>query len=271
MIDLQNKPPWYAPRVNSASKVPAIAYGGPKVPPDEPSPESIKITESLVLLEFVADLYPNAHLLPADPVQRARARFFVEAVSTKLVPAWMTLKSGAPESSQAFLDTIESIQALLPPQGFAIGEYSIADISVAPFIARAHVALGNEIGAYAVGEGKKILEALQQPRFARFQKYWADLQVRPSFQATFNKASLVVCRWPSDRVNLTLWPPYRITSLRSIRGASVTCVRSNDYFNFRSVSTFDALSYFLRNQVFATDHSAVRRCAVNAAACGTLQ
>ena len=107
MIDLQNKPAWYAPKVNSASKVPAIAYGGPKVPPDQPSPESIKITESLVLLEFVADLYPNAHLLPADPVQRARVRFFVEAVSTKLVPAWMTLlKSGAPESSQAFLDAI---------------------------------------------------------------------------------------------------------------------------------------------------------------------
>ncbi|EPT05800.1 hypothetical protein FOMPIDRAFT_127125 [Fomitopsis schrenkii] len=168
VIDLQNKPAWYAPRVNLASK---------------PSPESVKLTESLVLLEFVADLYPNTHILPADPVQRARARFFVEAVSTKLVPAWMTLlKSGTPESSQAFLNAID-----LPPQGFAIGEYSIADISVAPFVARAHVALGNEIGAYAVGEGKRNLEALHQPRFARFQKYWADLQARPSFQATFNK------------------------------------------------------------------------------------
>lgn len=202
MIDLQNKPAWYAPKVNSASKVPAIAYGGPKVPPDQPSSESVKITESLVLLEFVADLFPNSRLLPADPVQRARARFFVEAVSTKLVPAWMTLlKSGTPESSQAFLNAVESIQALLPPQGFAIGEYSIADISVAPFVARAHVALGNEIGAYAVGEGKKILDALQQPRFSRFQTYWADLQARPSFQATFNKVRPAVRRRMVGRRN----------------------------------------------------------------------
>ncbi|KAG6805318.1 hypothetical protein H0H93_005077, partial [Arthromyces matolae] len=55
-IDLQNKPEWYATRVNPASKVPAIAYGGPAVAPDDPSPESTKLAESLVLLEFIADL-----------------------------------------------------------------------------------------------------------------------------------------------------------------------------------------------------------------------
>lgn len=46
-IDLQNKPEWYAPKVNPASKVPAVAYGGPAVPADQPSPESTKIAESL--------------------------------------------------------------------------------------------------------------------------------------------------------------------------------------------------------------------------------
>jgi glutathione S-transferase len=46
-IDLQNKPDWYAPKVNPASKVPAIAYGGPDVAPDQPSLESTKIAESL--------------------------------------------------------------------------------------------------------------------------------------------------------------------------------------------------------------------------------
>ena len=72
-------------------KVPAIAYGGPPVPPDQPSPESAKIAESLVLLDFVADLFPDSHLLPKDPVQRARARFFIDTVSTKFVPAWIGL------------------------------------------------------------------------------------------------------------------------------------------------------------------------------------
>lgn len=189
-IDLQNKPEWYAPKVNPASKVPAIAYGGPSVPPDQPSPESVKLAESLILVEFVADLYPDSHLLPADPVQRARARFFIDVVSNKLVAAWGgLLRTGTPEAIQAFVQGIEAVQSLLPAQGFAVGEFSIADVAVAPFVARAHVVLENGIGAFEPGEGKKLLETLQQPRFARFQKYWADLQARPSFQATFDKVS----------------------------------------------------------------------------------
>ncbi|KAG6880625.1 hypothetical protein C0995_005370, partial [Termitomyces sp. Mi166 len=71
-IDLQNKPEWYAPRVNPVSKVPAITYGGPIVPPDNPSPESTKLAESLVLLEFIADLSKPGNLLPTDPVLRAK-------------------------------------------------------------------------------------------------------------------------------------------------------------------------------------------------------
>ncbi|KZT64292.1 glutathione S-transferase [Daedalea quercina L-15889] len=187
-IDLQNKPAWYAPKVNPASKVPALAYGGPPVPPDEPSPASVKLAESLILVEFVADLYPAARLLPADPVQRARARFFVDAVSTKLTPAWNSyLRTGTADARDAFVAAVDAIQGLLPERGFAIGDFSIADIAVAPFLARAYVALGNDIGAYEPGEGARVLDTLQQPRFARFQQYWADLQARPSFQATFDK------------------------------------------------------------------------------------
>ncbi|PCH44668.1 hypothetical protein WOLCODRAFT_139133 [Wolfiporia cocos MD-104 SS10] len=185
-IDLSNKPSWYAPQVNPASKVPAIAYGGPQVPPDQPSPDSTKIAESLILVEFVADLYPHAHLLPSDPVLKAKARFFVDTVSTKLVPAWLAFfRSNGPQ--QAFFDAVAAVQALLPSEGFAVGEYSIADVAVAPFLARAHVALRNEVGAYPVGAGKQVLDTLAEPRFARFQKYWADLQARPNFKATFDE------------------------------------------------------------------------------------
>ncbi|KAI0302796.1 hypothetical protein B0F90DRAFT_1834512, partial [Multifurca ochricompacta] len=63
-IDFRNKPGWYASRVNPASKVPAVAYGNTGSDPENPSSESVKIAESLVLLEFVADLYPDSGLLP---------------------------------------------------------------------------------------------------------------------------------------------------------------------------------------------------------------
>jgi glutathione S-transferase len=114
-------------------QVPAIAYGGPKVPADQPSPQSIKLAESLILVEFVADLYPQSGLLPSDPVVRAQARFFVDAVSTKLIPAYMAwLRKG--ESYENFLKGVEAIQALLPQDApFAVGEaFTVADIAILP-------------------------------------------------------------------------------------------------------------------------------------------
>ncbi|KAI0674677.1 glutathione S-transferase [Trametes maxima] len=188
-IDLQNKPEWYAPKVNPASKVPAIAYGGPDVPADQPSPESVKLAESLILVEFIADLFPESGLLPADPVQRAQARFFIDGVSTKLLPAWFQYSQGK-ASAEEYYKAVEHLQALLPAQGFAVGAYSIADVAITPFLARARVTLLNDLGGYPQGEGPKVLAELTSGngRFARFGKYFDDLLARESFKATFDEA-----------------------------------------------------------------------------------
>ncbi|KAI0654862.1 hypothetical protein C8Q70DRAFT_463241 [Cubamyces menziesii] len=186
-IDLQNKPEWYAPKVNPASKVPAIAYGGPDVPPDQPSPESVKIAESLVLVEFVADLFPESGILPKDPVTRAKARFFIEGVSSKLIPAWYAyfLRNAPVED---FYNALKYVQSLLPEEGFAVGEFSIADIAIAPFLARTRVSLLNEIGKYPEGDGKKVWAHITSGDFARIAKYSEDLFARESFKATFDEA-----------------------------------------------------------------------------------
>src|ERR1700761_1379909 len=103
-IDFNNKPEWFVSRVNRAGKVriistflpprvltrlvrnqvPALVYGSPKSDPENPSAESAKITESLVILEFIADLYPDSGLLPKDPVERARVRFFIDAFTANV-------------------------------------------------------------------------------------------------------------------------------------------------------------------------------------------
>lgn len=187
-VDLKNKPEWYAPKVNPASKVPAVAFGGPKVPADQPAPESTKIAESLVLLEFVSDLYPSANLLPKDPVLRAKARFFIDAVSTRFNPAHGSVLRGN-GSLEDLIKAFENIQALLPPAGgFAVGEWSIADAAWTPFVARMFVALKNDLGTYPIGEGPKALETiLSSPKLERFQRYWKEVSARPSFAATFDE------------------------------------------------------------------------------------
>ncbi|KAJ6454160.1 glutathione S-transferase [Mycena sanguinolenta] len=187
-IDLANKPEWYAPQVNPASKVPAIAYGGPQVSPDQPSPESTKIAESLVLVEFVADLFPDSTILPKDPVLRAKARFFIDAVSTKFLPAYMGPVARG-QSFEPFFAALLDLQALLPTdKTFAVSdEYTIADIAITPFLARMEVWLKNDIGAYKEGEGKKAAEFFfEGDRFARLVRYFNAIKARDSFKATFD-------------------------------------------------------------------------------------
>jgi len=188
-IDLSNKPEWYAPKINPASKVPAITYGGPIVPPDEPSPESHKVAESLVLLDFVADL--SHSLLPKDPILRANARFFMNAVSTEFVPAYISvLFSGAPV--EKFLTSLKPIQALLPAEGFAVGpEFTIADASIAPFLGRMEISLKNDLGPFEEGAALDVWKTFQTDgNYARLRKYLDDIKGRESFKRTFDEELL---------------------------------------------------------------------------------
>ncbi|KAL1679659.1 glutathione S-transferase [Schizophyllum commune] len=193
-IDLSNKPEWY-PSVNPVGQVPAITYGGPDVPPDQPSPESTKLAESLVIIDFFNELAPNHPLLPSDPVLRAKARFFIESFSSRFFPQWFAavLKG---EGFEKLWDALEGLQALLPTSGdttsggkYAVGEeYTLADVAVAPFFARLEVALREDVGGFAEGEGPKAYKVLtEDARFARWREYFANLKERESFKKTWDE------------------------------------------------------------------------------------
>jgi glutathione S-transferase len=115
-------------------------------------------------------------------------RFFIDAVSTKFLPAYMgPLARGQP--FEPFFDALEGLQALLPAdKTYAVGdEYTAADIAVTPFLARMEVWLKNDIGAFKEGEGKKASDYFfSDGRFARIVKYFEAIKARESFKATFD-------------------------------------------------------------------------------------
>ncbi|KAG6833972.1 hypothetical protein H0H93_012857, partial [Arthromyces matolae] len=188
-IDVRDKPDWY-PAVNPAGKVPALTYGGPIVDPTSPSNESAKLAESLVIIEFIADI--SGKLLPSDPVQRAKARFFISTVTDTIVSTFPLVAVPGPASLTKILDSIEKIQSILPAEGFAIGdEFTIADIAVAPFFARLELVLEGDLGAFEEGAGPKTLEILNNDdKFVRYRKYFADIKARESFRTTFDRETL---------------------------------------------------------------------------------
>jgi glutathione S-transferase len=168
-------------------KVPAITYGGPKVHPEQPSSESVKLAESLILVEFIADLHPTSTILPKDPVQRAKARFFVDAVATKLFPAMYSASRGG--SLEEMFKEIEAIQDLLSEGKYAMGDdFTIADISVAPFFGRMNISLED---GYMGEEGKKGYERLKgEKKYEKIWKYIENVTGRESFKDTFDEVSV---------------------------------------------------------------------------------
>ncbi|TBU33386.1 thioredoxin-like protein [Dichomitus squalens] len=185
----RTKPDWYY-QINPRGRIPSIAYGGPDVPPEEPSPESAKLTESLALIEFIADIFPDSGLLPKDPILRAKARGFIQIYDSWIQPPYKSAFFLG-EGTEPILQAIEKLQAALPSTGFAIGQYSIADIAVAPFFVRMLLFLRHGIGAYSQADGDRLREAFASEKFARFRQYVQDLESRPSFQKNWDEAQQV--------------------------------------------------------------------------------
>ncbi|KAI0674673.1 hypothetical protein C8Q78DRAFT_611518 [Trametes maxima] len=189
-IDLSNKPDWYEKKVNPAGgKVPYLVYGGPKLGPDEAPPaESFKTGESLVILEFLNDILPNARLLPTDPTLRAHARLFYITMDAEFVPVFKAFVFGA-ATPEDFLSALEKLQALLPPAGFIAGEWSIADAAFSPFLVRLMLLLKGNIGLFGNGVGAATLKILDSARFARLGRYIEDNVARPSMAKTWEEVS----------------------------------------------------------------------------------
>jgi len=173
--------------VNPLGTVPAIAYGS-QPSPEQHSSTSVKISESLVIVEFIADLYPHTKLVPSDPVQRAKARSFAVASNTAIMEAWK--EAFGNNNIDSILTALDRIQSLLSDGAtFAIGdEFTIADISAGPWLGRLEMLLENDFfGKFEKAAVGKIFEVYKSPKYDKVREYNRRVQERPSVKKTFLK------------------------------------------------------------------------------------
>ncbi|KAG2065616.1 thioredoxin-like protein [Suillus decipiens] len=191
-VDLRNKSEWFTSKVNPVGQVPVVTYGGPNTEPDNPSPLSAKIAESNVILEFLADLYPDSGLLPKNPILRAKVRFFINAITKHIEGTYFSFLRGN-ESLDNALNAIEFIQELLEEgSDFAIGDhYTIADACISPHLARLKIVTETDIGNFPVGMGYKLGEELKGPKFAKFKKYAQGMLDRPSLKQIYDEEIVI--------------------------------------------------------------------------------
>jgi glutathione S-transferase len=108
-----------------------------------------------VICQYLEDRYPQPALFPADIVARARARWLEEYADTRMAEVfiWRLFNQlairpsvwGEPADQDLVAKTmsediphvLDYLETQLPPVGFAFGEISIADISIAAVLRNA--------------------------------------------------------------------------------------------------------------------------------------
>jgi len=111
----------------------------------------VTLTDSSVICQYLEDRYPRPALFPADVVARARARWLEEYADTRMgeVFIWRLFNQlairpfvwGKPTDQAVVAKTVNEdipqvldyLETQLPPDGFAFGDISIADIAIAVF------------------------------------------------------------------------------------------------------------------------------------------
>ncbi|HYD14256.1 MAG TPA: glutathione S-transferase family protein [Allosphingosinicella sp.] len=148
-------------RLSPLRRIPVLIHGG------------LVLNDSTIICAWLDETFPGHPLLPADPADRARARWLEEYADTRMGDVFIwglfyqkivcPLVWGEPGDAERIERTLaEDVPAVLdylegqvPAEGFLFGEIGIADIAIASFFRNA---------AYA----RFTIDAVRWPKTAAF-------------------------------------------------------------------------------------------------------
>jgi glutathione S-transferase len=132
-VDLRDRPAWIYEK-NPTGRVHVLEEDGRPLP------------ESVVIMEFLEEHYPEPALLPADPADRARVRLLIFR-DDELTGSYYAFRRG--EGFEEFDEALRRFDAMLAEQPYLAGaEYSLADIAYVPWILRARDMLDVDFEPY---------------------------------------------------------------------------------------------------------------------------
>jgi glutathione S-transferase len=131
--------------MNPRGLVPTLA-----VPVDGAGKVQKPLFESLVVCEYLDEAYADEtqhgpRLLPKDVYERARARLWIDHISSRIIPGFYKLLQHTPDKSytieqarEEFHNAIKALVKEMSPQGpwFLGQEFSLVDIMLAPWAKR---------------------------------------------------------------------------------------------------------------------------------------
>ncbi|OMJ14260.1 Glutathione S-transferase omega-1 [Smittium culicis] len=171
-IDLGNKPEWYT-QVNPASKVPAMRL-----------PNGEIMVESMLIVEYICEQYPEAKLMPSSAFDRYKARLLIDFYGNNMLALPYRLlgaSSNEAAKNEIYATIIEKLHELNDrlvanseegPYFFG-NHFTAADIAIIPFIERTDMAM-------------RILgfQFEDLPGLDRYYAWKAACKARPSYSST---------------------------------------------------------------------------------------
>ena len=128
-VDLRDRPDWFL-AISPSGKVPLLKV------PDGNEGESV-LFESIVICEYLEEIYPEPALHPVNALIRAQHRAWIEFASAALADAWGFLNATDPQTalgkSAALRGKLERFDIEISEGPYFAGErLSMVDIAMAP-------------------------------------------------------------------------------------------------------------------------------------------
>ena len=127
-IDLANKPDWFL-AISPLGKVPVLKVERPDVAP-------AYVFESAVIVEYLDETTPGPRLHPADPLERAQHRSWIEYASQLLGDIWKFTSATVPAdldaARSALAAKLERLDGVATGPFFAGERFSLVDAAFAP-------------------------------------------------------------------------------------------------------------------------------------------
>ena len=108
------------------------------------------IYESAIINEYLEEKYPQVRLMPSNPLQRARARIWIDFCNTRLQAAAGNIAHDyeVEKSKERLRGYLETLDREMGNREYIAGEYSLADITYIPFFCRLQryqTTIGNDL------------------------------------------------------------------------------------------------------------------------------
>ena len=133
-IDLYNRPDWWA-ELSPYGKVPLLKHR-----------DGI-VYESAIINEYLDEVFPDTPLMPADPLQRAQTRIWIDYCDTRFMPACHQLIQDRkdPDKQVENRAKLREVLTFMEQEGlrklgngpYWMGtQFTLADVQFAPFVER---------------------------------------------------------------------------------------------------------------------------------------